>query len=180
MNVPYVHSNYSRAADDFYPTIDERCIYGFLEHYQPAGLCVDICAPNGSGIVKTLNECGYRAIGLPDAFADNIRADWIVTNPPYSRPLVDEIITRQIKRVEALEVYGLAILLRANFDFAKSRVSMFSHPTYAGQIKLRFRPWWSESRKHQPIHNYVWQLWTADSTQKQPLVLFAAGQPAKG
>jgi hypothetical protein len=173
--VPFVHSNFERVANDFYPTIDSRCVYGFLEHFTPDGLCVDVCAPDGSGIVDTLKACGYKADGLPDAFAENIIAQWITVNPPYKRGLVDEIINRQIQRLENKEVYGLAVLLRSNFDFAKGRKAMFDHPLYYGQIKLRFRPWWSEDRTAQPIHNYVWQLWKIG--ESRPAVLFANGTP---
>lgn len=173
MTVPFVHSNFERRPDDHYPTIDKRCVYGLLEHFTPAGPCVDVCAPAGSGIVDTLRECGYQASGIGDAFAGDIAAEWIITNPPYSRPLVDRIITRQIERIEAGRVYGLAVLLRSGFDFAKSRQAMFDHPNYAGQIKLRFRPWWTESRDKQPIHNYVWQVWTGDANC--PLVRYASG-----
>ena len=172
-NVPFVHSNFARVPNDFYPTIDSRCVYGFLEHFTPDGLCVDVCAPEGSGIVDTLKECGHNAAGLPDAFAESVTAQWIVTNPPYKRGLVDEIINCQIKRVENGEVFGLAVLLRSNFDFAKGRQAMFEHPLYFGQIKLRFRPWWSESREAQPIHNYVWQVWSMSASR--PVVLFANG-----
>lgn len=171
--VPFVHSAFPRKKDDAYRTIDERCIYGLLQHVQPIGLCVDVCAPDGSGIVDTLKECEYNAACVADAFEDSVKAQWIITNPPYSRPLVDQIITRQIERVERGDVYGLAVLLRINFDCAKSRVEMFDHPLYAGQIKLRFRPWWSGSRKKQPIHNFVWQIWKSDA--KGAKVLFASG-----
>ena len=173
--VPFVHSNFERVANDFYPTIDSRCVYGFLEHFTPKGLCVDVCAPDGSGIVDTLKECGHNAAGLPDAFAENITAQWVITNTPYTRGLVDEIIYRQIKRVESGEVFGLACLLRSNFSFAKSRMPMFrDNPLYFGKIELLFRPWWSESREAQPIHNYVWQVWSA-SASPRPVVLFSNG-----
>lgn len=165
--VPYVHSNYERVEGDFYPTIDKRCIYGLLEHVVPDGLCVDVCAPDGSGIVDTLKECGYKAAGLPDAFADNIDLDkfmpaqWVITNPPYDRKIVDKIIYRQIQRVDQKEIFGVACLLRSNFSHAKSRVDMFRDcEWYLGEIKLLFRPYWSEDRKASPIHNYVWHLWS--------------------
>ena len=174
---PYVHSNYERVPGDHYPTIDKRCIYGLLEYFEPKGLSVDVCAPDGSGIIDTLKECGFRGECKGDAFADALSMEWIITNPPYERPLVDNIIRRQIQRLEAGEVYGLAILLRANFDFAKSRVDMFDHRLYAGQVKLRFRPWWSESRKAQPIHNYVWQLWLKGSQREHPRIYYSFGEP---
>lgn len=173
--VPYVHSDFPRKPDDDYKTVDERCTYSFLEHFSPDGLCVDVCAPGGSGIVDVLVKCGYNAIGIADAFADDVVAQWIVTNPPYKRDIVDKIIWRQIERVEANEVYGLAVLLRATFDFAKSRKEMFEHPLYYGQIKMRFRPWWSEDRKAQPIHNYVWQLWI-NVEIPFPRILFSDGK----
>lgn len=177
MSVPFVHSNYKRKEGDFYPTIDKRCIYAFLEHFTP-GKCVDVCAPDGSGIVDTLNDCGYDAIGLPDAFPRTVKTKWIITNPPYSRPLVDKIINRQIERIAESQIYGLAVLLRSTFDHAKSRIDMFANnPFYAGQIKLMFRPWWSESREKQPIHNYVWQIWTADAFGGSPFIWYASGQP---
>lgn len=176
MTVPFVHSGYERRPDDAYHTIDERCVFGFLQHFQPIGLCIDVCAPDGSGIVDTLIGCGYNTVCGADAFEGNIKAQWIITNPPYTRPLVDQIITRQIERVECGDVYGLAVLLRSNFDFAKSRTWMFDHRLYVGQIKLRFRPWWSENRKAQPIHNYVWQLWRQDAEGGK--VMYASGEMA--
>jgi hypothetical protein len=163
MIAPYVHSNYTRIENDNYQTIDRRCIYGLLEHITPTGLCVDVCSPTGSGIVDTLLECGYQAYGEAYAFDNDIYAEWIVTNPPYTQPAVDNILKRQIRRIHDEEVYGVAALLRSNFDFAKSRESMFNSRYYAGEIKLRFRPWWSKERKAQPIHNYVWHIWHKDA-----------------
>jgi hypothetical protein len=53
---------------------------------------------------------------------------------------------------------------------------MFESPFYFGQIKLLFRPWWSEERKSQPIHNYVWHIWTHERLQNHcPVVLYSEG-----
>lgn len=171
MKVPYVHSNFKRMANDNYQTIDPRCVDGFLQHVHPTGLCLDVCAPDGSGIVDQLVQRGYEARGHPDAFDNGLRAQWIITNPPYKVPLVDQIIMRQLLRLSLREVEGVAMLLRSNFDFAKGRESMFIHGLYAGQIKLCFRPWWSEERKAQPIHNYVWHLWARIPVR--PLVYYS-------
>jgi hypothetical protein len=166
--IPFVHSGFERREGDFYPTIDRRCVYGLVEHFDfTKSQVVDVCAPDGSGIVDTFKELGYHAVGLEDAFCSVIpnthhAADsWIVTNPPYVRPLVDAIINAQIERVRAGEVTGFAALLRSGFDHAKSRRAMFESDAYFGQIKLCFRPWWSERKKgdNGPIHNYVWHLW---------------------
>lgn len=181
MPTPFVHSRFPRHPNDHYRTIDSRCIYGLLQHIHPTGLCADVCAPDGSGIVDTLVDCGFSAVGLPDAFAYRVDAQWIITNPPYKRGLVDTIINRQIQRVESHEVAGFAALLRSGFDFAAGRIAMFDHPLYHGQIKLRFRPWWSAERTSQPIHSYVWQIWMDyKHTSSRPVVLYSSSAPYKG
>jgi hypothetical protein len=175
---PFVQSNFPRIPNDFYPTVDERCVYGFLGWFQPRGLVVDPCAPNGSGIVNTLRECGYQALGLPDAFGEfPPGAAWIVCNPPYARPLVDEIILDGIRRVMSGEVVGAADLLRSTFDHAASRAHLFEHAYYDGQIKLRFRPWWSDDHSKQPIHNFVWHVWSRPNFygDEYPAVLYSNG-----
>lgn len=175
MKSPYVFSNYKRLEDDNYKTIDVRCIFGLVEHFPNLGIVADPCSRDGSGIVGMLNGIGYTAFGWSDAFCESSTiANWIVTNPPYSRNLVDKIIDRQILRLASNEIEGLAILLRANFDFAKGRREMFSKPLYFGQIRLRFRPWWTESRKAQPIHNYVWHIWKRSSNE-HPIVFYSDG-----
>ena len=172
---PYVHSSYERVADDYYPTIDKRCVYGFLEYFTPQGVCVDVCSPNGSGIVDTLKECGYDAYGIGDAFVDKIDAEWIITNPPYDKKIVDKIINRCIRRPMDGEVFGVAVLLRSNFDYAKSRWSMFSaSANYYGQVKLLFRPWWSVEHTKSPIHSYCWHIW-ANYLTGYPVVHYAKG-----
>lgn len=175
---PYVHSNFERVKDDYYPTIDKRCVYGLLEYITPQGVCVDVCSPNGSGIVDTLEECGFPAYGIGDAFTDKVNAEWIVTNPPYKRVLVDRIINRCILRVIDGEVYGVAVLLRSNFDYAKSRWDMFHNAYYYGQIKLLFRPWWSKEHAKQPIHNFCWHIWTTNFND-YPVVHYAKGVYAR-
>lgn len=179
-NLYYVKSNYPRREEDFYETVDRRCVHGFLEHFVPAVKCIDVCSPSGSGIVRELNRLGYSAEGISDAFSDDLENCWIVTNPPYSRNLVDKIIYRQIDRISRGEVELVACLLRSNFPYAKSRVGMFSNnPYYYGEIKLMFRPYWSEERKRQPIHNYAWQIWkkpdNSTSSRRLPVVMFSNG-----
>lgn len=174
MSTPFVKSSFDRVPGDYYPTIDKRCIDGFLQHFQPEYKIIDVCAPDGSGIVDTLIERGYDARCAPDAFADMLFTQWIVTNPPYERGLVDRIINRQIQRLVDGNADGLAVLVRSGFDFAKGRADMFSHSFYAGQIKLTFRPWWSTNHTAQPIHNYCWQIWLR-KPQNPPRVWYADG-----
>lgn len=173
MSVPYVHSNYERIEDDNYQTVDPRCVQALVETASIIrGKIVDCCSPNGSGIVDKLRSLGFVADGMSDAFSLTEDVDWIVSNPPYKRGLVDKIIWRQIERLEFEHVFGVAMLLRSNFDFAKSRWGMFNNLWYFGQVRMMFRPWWSEDKKAQPIHNFVWHIWTASCMESQPSVWY--------
>lgn len=159
MNKPYVQSNYDRIEDDNYQTIDPRCIRALVDtiYISRQARIVDCCSPNGSGIVNELQNLEYIAYGVDDAFG-YIDATWIVSNPPYKKGLVDRIINAQIDRIG--EVEGVCMLLRNNFDFAKSRWNMFAaNPFYYGQIHMLFRPKWFTDDKASPIHNFVWHIW---------------------
>lgn len=171
---PYVHSNYERISDDNYQTVDSRCVRALVEtvHLSRHEKIVDCCAPSGSGIVDALNEMRYQAFGVPDAFGV-FEADSVVFNPPYKRGLVDKIINAQIDRLG--DVQDVAVLLRNNFDFAKSRYLMFTSPYYYGQIHMMFRPIWIKpvagAKKIEPIHNFVWHIWRFGAG-KEPVVKY--------
>lgn len=164
----FVKSNYPRREGDFYPTVDSRCITALMETMPRlgAGLICDPCAPDGSGIVDSLLAAGFKAKGIGDAYKKSLPAGtlWVVSNPPYDRRVVGKIIQRQIDRIAAGELLGVAMLLRTGFDHAKIYSDLFNNCRYyAGQIKLTFRPRWIEDSTGSPIHNYVWHLWEWES-----------------
>lgn len=180
-NKTFMNSGYARVAGDNYKTIDSRCTYAFLEHFHPTGMCVDVCSPSGSGIVDTLLDCGYLALGLPDAFAEHLGygAEWIISNPPYTRDLVDKIIWRQIKRLIDGEVKGVAMLMRWQFDHSASRRLMFAlNDYYFGQIKTLFRPRWFEKRPgdSQGMHPFIWHIWKIGGPYYSHVVLHSDGR----
>lgn len=161
MNKPYVQSNYERIKDDNYQTIDRRCIRALIDTYpiMEGQTIIDCCANRGSGIVDGLHDLGFIATGINDAFDTTTWATWNIFNPPYKRGYVDKIIRHQIRGLEDGRFGGLALLVRNNFDFAKSRWDMFTHQYYAGQVHMMFRPWWMSEKKSSPIHNFVWHVW---------------------
>jgi hypothetical protein len=171
----FVKSKFARRENDHYPTIDTRAVDAWVKFFGDMNTTyknmhiVDVCADQGSAIVDYLKELGYGAWGVPDAFQNRlyehplIKPDWIVTNTPYERPLVEKIIERQIERVEAGEVKGAAFLLRSTFDHAASRFPLFSSKLYTGQIKIMARLWWTEIREVSPIHNYSWFVFAGRS-----------------
>lgn len=171
--IPYVHSNYERKENDDYQTIDPRCVKSLLDTFPfpTEWNYVDVCASHGSSIVNDLQKHGLNATGLPDAFADLSSYDVVVTNPPYARNIVDKIVNHVLSYVEQGRLAAAFFLMRANWDFAASRARIFDLPQYQGQVRMRFRPWWSEERKAQPIHNYVWRCWGA-STCAKPVIYY--------
>jgi hypothetical protein len=156
----YVASGYERIENDNYQTIDSRCVKALMDSWPINGKIIDCCSPSGSGIVDELNK--YKAIecttGVEDAFS-KFQCDWIVTNPPYARPLVDDIASECLSKLYEGNIRGIAMLMRANWDFAKTRANFFTQPWYNAQIRMRFRPWWSEDRTASPVHNFVWHIW---------------------
>ncbi len=158
-NVPFVHSGYERKENDDYQTVDKRCVLALVESVPLFGECVDICGSHGSGIVNALREYRHDAYAAPEAFARHEEYEWIVTNPPYDRKVVNKYVEHALAHVQEGLVVGAAFLMRANWDFAASRAKFFDSPLYAGQVRMRFRPWWTEERSAQPIHNYVWHIW---------------------
>lgn len=172
--VPFVHSRFARRASDHYPTIDSRCVQALLDTWNVEGKVVDCCAPQGSGIVDALRELAddrVHAVCAETADAP-FRADWIVTNPPYARGIVDEIAQVIVSRVVSGEVLGAAMLMRANWDLAACRADLFASPWYSGQTRMRFRPWWSESRSKQPIHSFAWLVWSRWGYDDEPVVRY--------
>lgn len=163
-NVHFGNSGYARKAGDNYQTIDPRCTQALAETlaaqgFELNGRIVDICGAQGSQIVDQLQKLGYDANAVSEAFVHH-EADWIVTNPPYARAVVDKFIEHALAHVQSGSCFGAAFLMRDSWDFSSGRTAFFDSPLYAGQIKMRFRPWWTESRVAQPMHNYVWHIWS--------------------
>jgi len=88
-------------------------------------------------------------------------ASSIITNPPY------KIATRFIEHALRLtEQRGgvVAMLLRTDFDHAKTRRHLFAdHPAFAKKIVLRKRIRWFEpkpgEKKKSPSFNHAWFIW---------------------
>lgn len=171
--VPFVHSGYERKENDDYQTVDKRCVLALMQSTSVGGKMIDICGSHGSSIVNTILQEGYGyAFAAPEAFGKHEGFDWIVTNPPYDRRVVDKYVEHALAHLEQNLVFGAAFLMRANWDFASTRAKFFDSDLYAGQVRMRFRPWWTEERTAQPIHNYVWHLWTRIPNGEPPFIIY--------
>ena len=157
MTSSYTQSGYPRLADDNYQTVDERCLDSFLEIYGEeilAPICDPCVSKDGeSALVTQLINKGYDAEG-GCLFEHNAKT--IITNPPYKRDGVDKIAGEILAQVKEGRVKLAAMLVRSGWDLAKRRQYLFDDPAFSGLVRLTFRPWWTSSRKAQPIHGYQW------------------------
>ena len=185
-NPKMMNSGKPRIKDDDYKTIDPRCVLGLMEHFNLKDkLVIDPCSPTGSGIIEQIASHKIQCFGMPD-YRLEYCCDWVISNPPYKRPLVDDIVWDMIERLYRGGTIkdGVALLLRTNFDHAKSREKFFELcPNYYGQIKLLFRPTWfaKQDGDATPFHNFVWHIWTNQdnpflNVDFTPRVLYSEGK----
>lgn len=167
MSNPYVKSNYERQPLDHYPTVDNRTVISLHATWQVPTPAIDPFHGDEQTPLWPARN-GYLRDMLGPCRS-------VITNPPYKRPLVDELMEEVIKAVRHGVIDFAAALMRLQFDCAKSRASMF-HPPYAGKTIMTFRPWWfpESERTASPIHNYQWLIW--DRRHKgEPVVRYHNG-----
>lgn len=161
-------SGYARIDRDLYET-PEWVTEALLPHISlPAGqIWEPACGPGKMADVleRSLGRtviCSDIASGqdymthFPPLFVSAI-----ITNPPYD--LATEFCERAIKQMEPVQ--GLvAMLLRTDFDHAKSRTHLFRDcPAFAKKVVLMRRiRWFVEADgkpKASPSFNHAWYVW---------------------
>lgn len=160
----FVKSNFARVADDHYPTIDARCLNALLACRPLPTNVWEPCSPGGSALADQLEAAGHvveRGVNVlvedpPPGCRD------AVTNPPYAKPICNQIVFRLVELVRSGALDSAAVLVRSQWDHAGSRAPILGGWPFAGLVRLRFRPWWSEERKKSPIHSYQWAVWDRD------------------
>jgi hypothetical protein len=172
-------SGYERQPGDVYETPEwVTCVV--VPYLR--GRCAHVWDPaNGpaSKIARVLRAEGFRATATNDDFLARgappcDRIDVITTNPPYGTGgrLACQFI------VHALELVSfVAVLLRIDFDSAKTRVSLFrDNPAFAGKIVLLDRiTWFERAGAAGPSENHAWFLF--DAKHRGPPTIVYAGKP---
>lgn len=92
----------------------------------------------------------------------------IVTNPPYAH--AESFICAALNMVQSRDGF-VAMLLRTDFDHAKSRQYLFTGPDFslAKKLVLTKRIQWFEDSKGSPSFNHAWFIW--DWTHEGPPTL---------
>lgn len=156
-------SGYARVAFDQYET-PEWATRALLPHL-PSRLRLVWEPACGSGkMVRALRGRSFDVVASDiqtgsDFFAMGfIPAEAIVTNPPYS--LATAFIEEALRRMRP-ENGLVAMLLRTDFDHAKSRRHLFAdHPAFMKKVVLTKRIQWFEDSKSSPSFNHAWFIWS--------------------
>ena len=168
-------SGYERKERDLYetpPWVTET-LFPHLREYRQAwepacgsGAMADVLRARGivlcSDIEPTMEGAAIKDFLLEPwgAFRDH-SVDAVITNPPYE--LATEFIEHALRIMEP--VGGLvAMLLRTDFDHAKSRAYLFRDcPAFAKKLVLMKRiAWFVEADgkpKASPSFNHAWYIW---------------------
>jgi len=166
-------SGYARKERDLYET-PEWVTEALLPHlpdyvrtiWEPAsgyGKMADVVIKRGFDVYQTDIDQGHDFLGfqhLPIASLQWPRTPQaIITNPPFD--LATPFIDQALQRVP----YGfVAMLLRTDFDHAKSRTHLFRDcPAFAKKLVLMKRiVWFVEDNgkpKASPSFNHAWYIW---------------------
>lgn len=155
-------SGYARVAFDQYET-PEWVTRALLPHL-PRRIEVVWEPACGSGkMVRAMRGSPFEVVASDiqtgsDFFETGfIAADAVVTNPPYS--IASDFINEALNRMRP-EKGVVAMLLRTDFDHAKTRRDLFAdHPAFAKKLVLTKRIQWFEESKSSPSFNHAWFIW---------------------
>ena len=157
------NSGYARKERDCYET-PEWVTAALVPHlpFVNGGVVWEPAAANGK-MVAALLKIGFDVVAsdistgrdfLTQPAPRPFRA--IITNPPYE--LATEFIERALRMIP--EHGFVAMLLRTDFDHAKTRQHLFGDCAwFFKKLVLTKRIKWFEESKGQPSFNHAWFIW---------------------
>jgi hypothetical protein len=157
-------SGYERKERDLYETPEwvTEAVIGHIPFVNGRRVWEPAC---GSGkmlkvLVDRLGDdvCGTD-IGTGTDFLCTKRAHdvfGIVTNPPYEKAY--SFVLHSIRLMEPVQGF-VAMLLRTDWDHAKTRNHLFTEMPFAKKLVLTKRIRWFEDSKGQPSFNHAWFIW---------------------
>jgi hypothetical protein len=164
-------SGYARKERDLYET-PEWVTEALVPHLRGNSLILEPAAGTGR-MAKVLSDNEFRVLSFDlephpelDGFGNFLRrgdlcCEGIVTNPPYD--LATEFCEHALRLTEIPNGF-VAMLLRTDFDHAKSRTHLFRDcPAFSKKLVLMKRiVWFVEANgkpKASPSFNHAWYIW---------------------
>lgn len=175
------NSEYKRHSHDLYETPEwvTRALLPYLPARPMSGSTVWEPAAATGKISRVLAEAGYAVLSTDIREGDNFLSYTsypgpgallgVVTNPPYN------IAPQFIRQALAFpSTHFVAMLLRSDFDHAKTRADLFgSSTTFSRKVVLTKRIVWVEredGKRASPSENHAWYIWDKfPSIEKFPL-----------
>jgi hypothetical protein len=176
-------SGYARRPDEDYATPEWPVLLlaPFLRGWSVTAVW-DPAAGSGK-MAATLNAAGFAATATTsDFFAFGAPPEpetgAIVTNPPYGSDRRGALASAFIAHAIRLDVRLVCMLLRVDFDSAKTRAPLFRDCGFwSGKIVLLDRIRWFEGESG-PSDNHAWFVW--DKAHKgAPWIRYAAKSAAE-
>jgi hypothetical protein len=155
-------SGFERKERDLYET-PEWVTTALVPHIPAFNKVWEPAAGSGK-MVRALQKAGFYVIAsdidlCPEAdfliSQPNAGTDAIITNPPYF--LAEEFISHAMMLMKPVSGC-VAMLLRTDYDHAKTRGHLFQHP-FSKKLVLTKRIKWFEDSKGQPSFNHAWFIW---------------------
>lgn len=136
-------------------------------------------APGAGQLAQALEAEGFKVDVTKGDFLNrsHVRAPCICTNPPYGAERRNDLACQFIRHALALKVRTVAMLLRVDFDSAKTRRDIFAdEPRFWGKVTLLDRIMWFDGPSG-PSDNHAFFIW--DSRHRGPPVIRYAQNPEK-
>jgi hypothetical protein len=163
-------SGYERKALDFYATpawVTEALVGHVVARpgliWEPAcgdGQMVNVLKEQFVVLATDINNTGLDFLAVKEMPNCGIRG--IITNPPYDK--AEEFCAHALELTKQVGGY-VAMLLRCDFDHAKSRSYLFrDHPAWSKKLVLTKRIVWfveedTGKPKASPSFNHAWYVW---------------------
>jgi hypothetical protein len=154
------HSEYTRKALDRYVT-PAWVVHALVPHLLRPTKVWEMAAANGV-MAAALRECGLEVVtsdiesGVDFLAEQDARgANCLITNPPYTR--AQEFVEHALALMQPCRGI-VAMLLRTDFDHAKTRRHLFDWP-FARKLVLTKRIVWFEPKIASPSDNHSWWIW---------------------
>lgn len=169
-------SGYARRADEEYPT--PSWVAGVIADYLRQRVrCLWEPAAGHPALGRALEGYGFSVTATATDFFQyseppHNHLGAIVTNPPYGEDRRGAQACDFIHHALRLDVRLVCMLLRVDFDSAKTRVDLFrDHPHFAGKIVLLDRVKWFEGPSA-PSDNHAWFCWDREH-RGRPWICYA-------
>lgn len=176
-------SGHARVPNDFYGTVDTGCTYALLSFldaqgrgvagktvWEPAagqGHISKVCRLRGAEVVESdiapqtedAVRFDFTTGDRPHLDFGDKGADFVITNPPYKRAVIDAFMSRCVALANAGKT--CALLMRNEVDSAGTRHKFFTGcPVFDTKLTLLWRPRWIAGSTGSPRHNYAWFIWS--------------------